>query len=345
MKSLLTVSGVVFAHICVFLLLVNGCRGTAANDGTWRSDTSVYSGGARAASSPSDGPAQAVPAEAVPAQAAPAEAEPAQGAPAAAEPAPAPAKAESAASPAPAETAGTDAKPAPEGTVYYVQKGDALSIIAVRNGLTAKELADANGIELKAVLRVGQKLIIPPAKAKKTESAKPAAVEGEIYVVKNGDVLGTIARAHKTTVAEIMKANNLKNPNSIRVGQKLVIPTKNAPKAEEKAAEPAAAPAQQPTDAPAESTQPAQSAPAESAPAESAQPAQSAPAEASGTDENFGMPDGGFTQFGAEQPVTEAPAEAAPAETAPAEAAPAESAPAEAQPAEAGPATGTPSEQ
>lgn len=344
MKSLLTVSGVVFAHICVFLLLVNGCRGTAANDGTWRSDTSVYSGGARAASSPSDGPAQAVPAEAVPAEAAPAEAEPAQGAPAAAEPAPAPAKAESAASPAPAETAGTDAKPAPEGTVYYVQKGDALSIIAVRNGLTAKELADANGIELKAVLRVGQKLIIPPAKAKKTESAKPAAVEGEIYVVKNGDVLGTIARAHKTTVAEIMKANNLKNPNSIRVGQKLVIPTKNAPKAEEKAAEPAAAPAQQPTDAPAESTQPAQSAPAESAPAqqpaesapaESAQPAQSAPAEASGTDENFGMPDGGFTQFGAEQPVTEAPAESAPAEAAPAEA----------QPAEAGPATGTPSEQ
>ena len=342
MKSLLTVSGVVFAHICVFLLLVNGCRGTAANDGTWRSDTSVYSGGARAASSPSDGPAQAVPAEAVPAQTAPAEAEPAQGAPAAAEPAPAPAKAESAASPAPAETAGTDAKPAPEGTVYYVQKGDALSIIAVRNGLTAKELADANGIELKAVLRVGQKLIIPPAKAKKTESAKPVAVEGEIYVVKNGDVLGTIARAHKTTVAEIMKANNLKNPNSIRVGQKLVIPTKNAPKAEEKAAEPAAAPAQQPTDAPAESTQPAQSAPAESAPAqqpaESAQPAQSAqsaPAEASGTDENFGMPDGGFTQFGAEQPVTEAPAESAPAEAAPAEA----------QPAEAGPATGTPSEQ
>lgn len=345
MKSLLTVSGVVFAHICVFLLLVNGCRGTAANDGTWRSDTSVYSGGARAASSPSDGPAQAVPAEAVPAeavpaQAAPAAAEPAQGAPAsaapaAAEPAPAPAKAESAAAPAPAETAGTDAKPAPEGTVYYVQKGDALSIIAVRNGLTAKELADANGIELKAVLRVGQKLIIPPAKAKKTESAKPAAVEGEIYVVKNGDVLGTIARAHKTTVAEIMKANNLKNPNSIRVGQKLVIPTKNAPKAEEKAAEPAAAPAQQPTDAPAESAQPAQSAPAESAPAESAQPAQSAPAEASGTDENFGMPDGGFTQFGAEQPVTEAPAESAPTE----------SAPAEAQPAEAGPATGTPSEQ
>lgn len=333
MKSLLTVSGVVFAHICVFLLLVNGCRGTAANDGTWRSDTSVYSGGARAASSPSDGPAQAVPAEAVPAEAvpaqtAPAEAEPAQGAPAAAEPAPAPAKAESAASPAPAETAGTDAKPAPEGTVYYVQKGDALSIIAVRNGLTAKELADANGIELKAVLRVGQKLIIPPAKAKKTESAKPVAVEGEIYVVKNGDVLGTIARAHKTTVAEIMKANNLKNPNSIRVGQKLVIPTKNAPKAEEKAAEPAAAPAQQPTE----------SAPAESAPAESAQPAQSAqsaPAEASGTDENFGMPDGGFTQFGAEQPVTEAPAESAPAEAAPAEA----------QPAEAGPATGTPSEQ
>lgn len=319
MKSLLTVSGVVFAHICVFLLLVNGCRGTSSET-AWNTDTGVYSGGARS-------PAAAAPAKAQPASAAPAAAVPASAQPAAA----VPAEAVPAAS-APAETAAAPAEkkdaPQAEGTVYIVQKGESLSIIAVRNHLTAKELADANGIELKSVLRVGQKLVIPSPKAKE-EKAAPAA-EGEIYVVQSGDVLGIIAQKHKTTVAKIKEANGLKNDN-IRVGQKLVIPSKNAPKAEEK---PAEAPAETP--APEKSAEPAPAAPAEPAPAESAPatavpaesapaaaaPAESAPAESAPADDDFGMPEGGFSTFGTGESA--APAESAPAESGPASATPAE---------------------
>jgi len=44
------------------------------------------------------------------------------------------------------------------------------------------------------------------------------------HVVKPGDMLSAIAEQYGTTVAALMKANNISNPNIIYVGQKLVIP-------------------------------------------------------------------------------------------------------------------------
>jgi LysM repeat protein len=45
-----------------------------------------------------------------------------------------------------------------------------------------------------------------------------------MYTVKAGDTLSFIAVKHSTTVAAIASANNIKNINSIKVGQVLVIP-------------------------------------------------------------------------------------------------------------------------
>jgi len=302
MKSILTVSGVVFAHICVFLLLVNGCRSSNSETQNWSSNTGVYSGGARSAAAP----AQATSSEtAQPAQAVPAKAESAQ-----------PAKAE----PAKAETSDkqddaskNEANSESGEKIHIVKKGEVLSMIAVRNGLTAKELASANGIELNSILREGQKLKIPVAKPKKADDKK-ASVEGEIYVVKKGDILGKIAQEHKTTVAKIKEANNLKN-DVIRVGQKLVIPSKDAKKTE-------AAPAAEKSEAPAQATS-SESQPATAEKSSPATPAQSAPAEnksdATTSDENFGMPAGGFGSFN-DVPVSDAkePEQAAPAQAVPA---------------------------
>lgn len=53
------------------------------------------------------------------------------------------------------------------------------------------------------------------------EASKPAAASS--YTVRNGDVLGTIARRHGVTVAQLVKWNRLKNANSLRVGQRLQI--------------------------------------------------------------------------------------------------------------------------
>lgn len=317
MKSILTVSGVVFAHICVFLLLVNGCRGPENSPGSWSTNTSIYSGGARSTTAaPAENSANAQPADDTPAKAQPVDDTPAKAQPVDDKPAKA----------VPAEQETSDEAAGNAEKIYVVKKGDALSIIAVRNGLTAKELADANGIELKSTLFVGQKLKIPAAKPKKAEAKKTAA-DGEIYVVKKGDILGKIARAHKVSVAKIKEANGLKN-DVIFAGQKLVIPSKSAPAAKKEEPAPAEKSEPAPAQTPAEKSESASPATAE----KSGEPA---PANAT-SDENFGMPEGGF---GTIDSGTAAPAEPAPAQ--PAQATPAQAQaeqPAQATPAEAVPA-------
>lgn len=299
MKSLFTVSGVVFAHICVFLLLVNGCRGNSAGSDDWaKGDTSIYSAGARRSS----GPASAVPAASGPAKAVPASVEPA---PASAVPAEA----------KPAESL-TIYCPFPDLEIFYVvQKGEYLSTIAVRYGVTAKAIADANGIALDSTLKVGQKLKIPAPKQKTEASEKSAApADGEIYVVQKGDYLGKIAKKYKVSVAQLKKANGLKSDN-IREGQKLVIPSKTEKKADaaaksEEKAEPKPAPAES-----APAGEPA-AAPEKSVPAETA--AADVPA-----DDNFGMPEGGFRNLDDDAPSSAQPEEAAPAAAGPAAGTPA----------------------
>lgn len=41
------------------------------------------------------------------------------------------------------------------------------------------------------------------------------------YLVRKGDTLSSIAKKYKTTVKQLVKWNNIKNPNIIKVGQKL----------------------------------------------------------------------------------------------------------------------------
>ena len=44
------------------------------------------------------------------------------------------------------------------------------------------------------------------------------------YIVKKGDTLSAIAKAHNTTVSKIAKANAIADVNKIVVGQLLTIP-------------------------------------------------------------------------------------------------------------------------
>jgi LysM repeat protein len=52
----------------------------------------------------------------------------------------------------------------------------------------------------------------------------PAVAAGGIYVVQPGDTLGAIAAAHRVSVASILNANGLADPNFILPGQRLIIP-------------------------------------------------------------------------------------------------------------------------
>ncbi|MDP6794072.1 MAG: LysM peptidoglycan-binding domain-containing protein [Verrucomicrobiota bacterium] len=106
-------------------------------------------------------------------------------------------------------------------TEYVVAKGDTFTTIARKHGVTVQAVIKANPAVDPTRMAIGQVLIIP---AKPPELAKPALPEGTTeYLVKAGDNLYNIAKAHNTTWKAIREASNL-NTTAIRVGQKLIIP-------------------------------------------------------------------------------------------------------------------------
>lgn len=111
------------------------------------------------------------------------------------------------------------ASPTP-GFVYTVQSGDTLSGIAAQFGVTWQDIAAANNIvgPNYTIFR-GQKLTIPGVTATTTPPA-----EVRKHTVQSGETLGSIAVQYGVTVQAIMEANQLTNPDVIRVGQELIIP-------------------------------------------------------------------------------------------------------------------------
>jgi len=52
----------------------------------------------------------------------------------------------------------------------------------------------------------------------------PASGQGREHVVQTGETLSAIAATYKATVNAIVQANDMKNANSLKVGQRLIIP-------------------------------------------------------------------------------------------------------------------------
>ncbi|WP_300797258.1 lytic transglycosylase domain-containing protein [uncultured Alistipes sp.] len=52
---------------------------------------------------------------------------------------------------------------------------------------------------------------------------KRAQRSGTIYIVKKGDTLGHIARRYHVTTSQLMRWNNIRNPRTLRIGQRLRI--------------------------------------------------------------------------------------------------------------------------
>ncbi len=63
-------------------------------------------------------------------------------------------------------------------------------------------------------------------KPKPTESAAPKIDSAKTYVVAKGDNPASIARKLKVTQSALMAANHIDDPHKLKIGQKLIIPTK-----------------------------------------------------------------------------------------------------------------------
>lgn len=106
----------------------------------------------------------------------------------------------------------------PEGittNTYVVQKGDSLYSIANKLGTTVSELKKENNLTSNT-LQIGEVLRVPTKEIYEEEE--------NIYIVKKGDTLYSIAMANNTTVDELKKANNLTS-NILSTGQLLKIPS------------------------------------------------------------------------------------------------------------------------
>lgn len=85
----------------------------------------------------------------------------------------------------------------------------------------AVKLTTERSLELRASNNKPQ-AVRTVANASSTTNSSAGQQEKILYLVKSGDVLGSIAQRNGTTVNKLMAWNNLKN-NKIQVGQKLVI--------------------------------------------------------------------------------------------------------------------------
>jgi LysM repeat protein len=113
------------------------------------------------------------------------------------------------------------AAPDLQGGVHIVQRGETLSQIARRYGVSTTALAQANGISNPNFIYAGQRLAIPGASG--GASTGGATASGGVHVVRPGENLSSIAARYGTSVAALARANGIANPNHIYVGQRLTI--------------------------------------------------------------------------------------------------------------------------
>lgn len=125
-------------------------------------------------------------------------------------------------------------------TKYTVRPGDTLSIIAEKFNTTIEAIQAFNGLKSTDVIDVGQVLQIPAAgatpgpttTARPTETFVPGPTPGTVlHVVQSGDTLLGISLKYGVAMGVIQRANDIKDPESIRAGQQLVIPIGPTPTA------------------------------------------------------------------------------------------------------------------
>ena len=152
----------------------------------------------------------------------------------------------------PGTAAGHSASPAPAAggaqRTVTVKSGDTLSGIAYQYGISTQSLASANNITDPSKIRIGQKLVLPSTalakprapQAKSTKAvatttkgagqtapaaanAAAAAPKDGTHIVKAGDSLWTIAKAHHIKFNDIQAWNPSAVDKPLKIGQVIII--------------------------------------------------------------------------------------------------------------------------
>lgn len=136
--------------------------------------------------------------------------------------------------------------------MYHIVKSkETLASISKKYGLSVNELKQMNKLKSNYVKSkqklfvgyeyIGKKLtenqdstavtasqdsLVTSKPTEKPVAQKPTSTKVTIYVIKKGDTLSSVARAHGITLKQLADYNNISNVNSVSIGQKLKIPPK-----------------------------------------------------------------------------------------------------------------------
>ncbi len=119
---------------------------------------------------------------------------------------------------------------------YTVGRGDTLSGLALRFGTSVRKLKQRNNIGRRNRIYVGKVLKLPEKNSRRKSNkfrvakAKPPTRKYNsnsntvAYKVRKNDNLTKIAKRFNTDAITLARLNRIKNPNSLYLGQKLVVP-------------------------------------------------------------------------------------------------------------------------
>lgn len=123
------------------------------------------------------------------------------------------------------------------GGSHRVRKGETLSAIARKYGVSTAELARENGISRKSRVRTGQVLrlpdgadVDPPAPSSRARDRSPGSrtptrsrskARPQVHVVRRGETLSQIAARYGVSIQNLLRWNRLSSSHRIRQGQRL----------------------------------------------------------------------------------------------------------------------------
>jgi murein DD-endopeptidase MepM/ murein hydrolase activator NlpD len=125
------------------------------------------------------------------------------------------------------------------GTTIIVGTSDTLEGLSRRYNVSSAEILRANGYRGPRALRPGQQLVIPArhtahaqpapvvaAPAPKVAAVAPAPAAAGTHYVNRGDTLMSIARHNHMSVAELARANRISPSAQLKIGSKIVVPSR-----------------------------------------------------------------------------------------------------------------------
>jgi murein DD-endopeptidase MepM/ murein hydrolase activator NlpD len=117
------------------------------------------------------------------------------------------------------------------GRPVTVARGETISSIARRNSVPVSAILQANGMRRGAVLRPGQRLVIPRYVSNVARNGRaaprrpaPAYRAGSLHVVEPGESLIGIARRSGVSLSALARANNISPYTRLKIGDRVTVP-------------------------------------------------------------------------------------------------------------------------